>query len=106
MFCGQVFWLFCGLLFDHVPLSCVPPWTSLGFRGLMVTLMNWSVLYLRLMCVIRLGTFDSIRWQFAILAGPSGRSFVLHRKDKSPNVPSVRITPPSEPSKICVGFDG
>src|SRR5215510_16197686 len=58
------------------------------------------------MCVIRLGTFDSIRWQFAILAGPSGRSFVLHRKDKSPNVPSVRTTPPSEPSKICVGFDG
>jgi hypothetical protein len=30
----------------------------------------------------------------------------VHWTDVSANVPSVRITPPSEPSKIWVGFDG
>src|SRR5205823_14863078 len=107
MTCGQVVWLFWGLLFDDVPLSCVPPCTSFGFDGLMATLMNWSVSKLRLMCVIVVGTLDNIRPQFVRLAIPSsGRSFELHREDRSPNVPSVRTTPPSEPLKICVGFDG
>ena len=32
-----------GLLFDHVPLSCVPPWTSAGFDGLIATLINCNV---------------------------------------------------------------
>ncbi len=32
------------LLFDHVPLSCVPPITSQTLDGLIATLMNWSVL--------------------------------------------------------------
>src|SRR5947207_9650266 len=59
------------------------------------------------MCVIRFGTRDNSRLQLFRLAAPSnGRSFELHREDKSPNVPSVRITPPSEPPKIWVGFDG
>src|SRR6059058_4757537 len=59
------------------------------------------------MCVIRLGTRDNSRLQLFRLAAPRpARSFELHRKDRSPNVPSVRITPPSEPSKIWVGFDG
>src|SRR4030095_16963286 len=59
------------------------------------------------MCVIVVGTRESIRPQFARLAAPrTPRSFELHRADRSPNVPSVRITPPSDPSKICVGFDG
>src|SRR5919204_4783541 len=107
MFCGQSAVLHSGSLFDHVPLSCVPPWTSHGFDGLMATSMNWSVSRFWSRCVIRFGTFDSIRLQFARLAAESsGRSFELHRADRSPNVPSVRITPPSEPSKIWVGFDG
>src|SRR6476659_5516242 len=106
MLCGQVFRSPEGLLFDHVPLSCVPPWTSAGFDGLIATLMNCNVSRFRSMCVIRFGARDSIRPQFARLAAPSGRSEGLHRKDRSPNVPSVRITPPSEPSKIWVGFEG
>src|SRR4029077_15071856 len=107
MFCGQVFWSPTGSLFDHVPLSCVPPWTSAGFDGLIATLMNCSVLRFMSMCVIWFGTRDSIRPQFARLAAPSsGRSPELHRNERLPNVPSVRITPPSEPSKIWVGFDG
>jgi hypothetical protein len=52
-------------------------------------------------------TRESIRAQLARLAEPRRpRSFELHREDKSPNVPLVRITPPSEPSKICVGLLG
>src|SRR5919197_698028 len=94
-------------MFDQVPLSCVPPMTSHGFDGLMATLMNWSVSRLRSRCVIRFGTCDSIRLQFARLAAPSSpRSSELHRDERSPNVPSVRITPPSEPPKIWVGLDG
>src|SRR5207248_4613452 len=111
MFCGQLFRSPTGLLFDHVPLSCVPPWTSAGFDGLIATLMNCNVSRFRSMCVIRLGTCDSIRLQLLRLSVPSkGRSptpkLPLHRNERSPNVPSVRITPPSEPSKIWVGFDG
>src|ERR1700720_643481 len=107
MFCGQLFWSPSGLLFDHVPLSCVPPWTSAGFDGLMATSMNCKVSRFLSMCVITFGTRDSIRLQFARLAAPgSGRSPELHRDERSPNVPSVRTPPPSEPSKIWVGFDG
>src|SRR6478672_10663340 len=107
MLCGQVFRSPEGLLFDHVPLSCVPPWTSAGFDGLIATLINCNVLRLRSVCAIRFGTRESMRPQFArlkVLRRP--RSFELHREDKSPKLPSVRITPPSEPSKIWVGFDG
>src|SRR6476646_5286997 len=101
MTCGQVFRSPEGLLFDQVPLSCVPPWTSAGFEGLIATLINCSVLRFLSMCVIRLGTRESMRPQFARLAAPrSGRSPELHLKDRLPNAPSVRITPPSEPSKI------
>src|SRR6266478_3767942 len=107
MFCGQSFWLASGSLFDHVPLSCVPPWTSAGFDGLMATPTNCNVSRFRSVCVIRFGTRDSSRLQLFRLAAPSsGRSFELQRVDRSPNAPSVRITPPSEPSKIWVGFDG
>ena len=28
---------------SHVPLSCVPPWSSCGLCGLAVTLIHWSV---------------------------------------------------------------
>src|SRR5438552_14206235 len=107
MFCGQLFRSSWGLLFDQVPLSWVPPWTSAGFDGLIATLMNCNVSRFRSMCVTRFGTRDNSRLQLFRLAVPSsGRSFELHRADRSPNAPSVRITPPSEPSKIWVGFDG
>src|SRR5437667_11776614 len=107
MFCGQSVWLASGSLFDHVPLSCVPPATTAGFEGLIATLMNCNVSRFRSVCVIKLGTRDNSRLQLFRLAAPScGRSFELHRKDRSPKAPSVRITPPSEPSKIWIGFDG
>src|SRR5438094_8519740 len=107
MFCGQSFWLPTGSLFDHVPLSCVPPWTSAGFEGLIATPTNCNLSRLQSMCVTRFGTRDNSRLQLFRLADPSsGSSFELHRKDRSPNDPSVRIIPPSEPSKIWVGFDG
>src|SRR5919197_852967 len=107
MFCGQLFWSHSGSLLAHVPLSCVPPWISQGFDGLIETLMNWSVFRFLSMCVIRFGTLDNSRPQFARLAAPSsGRSFELQRAERLPNVPSVRMTPPSEPSKIWVGLDG
>src|SRR5262245_32556272 len=107
MICGQSFVSQDGLLFDHVPLSCVPPMTSHEFAGLMATLMNWSVFRFVSVCVISVGTRESIRAQFARLAAPSsGRSFELQRDGMSPNEPSVRITPPSEPSKIWVGLFG
>src|ERR1700687_1636596 len=107
MFCGQLFLSASGSLFVHVPLSCSPPWTSAGFEGLIATPMNCNVSRFVSTCVIRFGTRDNSRLQLFRLAAPSsGRSPELHRKDRSPNVPSVRITPPSEPSKIWVGFDG
>src|ERR687888_187688 len=87
MFWGQLFRSHSGSLFDQVPLSCVPPWTSHGFDGLIATSMNWSVSRFRSRCVIRFGTFDSIRLQFARLAAPSsGRSFELQRAERSANV--------------------
>src|SRR4029077_17705480 len=107
MFCGQSVWLPTGSLFAHVPLSCVPPATSAGFDGLMATLMNCNVSRFRSMCVIWLGTLDNSRLQLFRLAAPSsGRSPELQCDEMSANVPFVRITAPSEPSKIWVGFDG
>src|SRR5207237_9051373 len=101
MICGQSLCEQLGSRFDHVPLCWVATITYNGLDGLIATLMNWSVLRFWSRCVIRFGTFDSIRLQFARLAAPSsGRSFELQRPERSPNVPSVRITAPSEPSKI------
>ena len=51
-------------MFDHVPLSCVPPMTSHVLDGLIATLMNCSVLASFLsMCSISVGTRDSSRLQ-------------------------------------------
>src|SRR5437899_572377 len=98
MICGQLFWSQLPSLFDHVPLSCVPPWTSHELEGLIATPMNCSVSRFRSVWVVWFGTFDSIRMQFARLAAPSsGRSFELQRDEMSANEPSVRTTPPSEP---------
>src|SRR5437588_10372851 len=107
MFCGQSFWLPSGSLFDHVPLSCVPPWTSAGFDGLIATPTNCNVSRFRSVCVTRFGTRDSSRLQLFRLSGESsGRSFELQRDEMYANVPFVRITPTSEPSKICVSLEG
>ena len=96
------------LVFDQVPLSCVPPSTSHGFAGLIATLMNWSVLPRFLsMCVIRSASARAAAGRRAARRRrEAGRSVELHCDEMSANVPSVRITPPSEPSKIWVGFDG
>ncbi len=54
------------LLFDHVPLSCVPPMTSQELDGLIATLMNCSVLLSFLsMWSSAVGTRDSSRLQAA-----------------------------------------
>ena len=51
-------------VFDHVPLSCVPPMTSHESHGLIATLMNCSVLLsLRSMWSSAAGTRDSSRLQ-------------------------------------------
>src|SRR5207237_1069951 len=97
MFCGQLFRSPTGLLFDHVPLSCVPPWTSAGFDGLIATLMNCNVSRFRSMCVIRLGTCDSIRLQLLRLSVPSkGRSptpkLPLHRNVRFTAVPGAEAS--------------
>src|SRR4051794_40712376 len=101
MTCGHVFVSQPG--FDHVPLSCVPPMTSHGIAGLIATFTNCSVSRFRLMCVIWVGIRDSSRRQAGRLAAEGGRVEV-QSPEVSWNVPSVRIIPPSEPSKICVGL--
>src|SRR3982074_1937661 len=102
MICGHVPFWHCAWWFDQVPLSCVPPWTSQGCCGLIDTPTNWSVEdRLRLTCLITVGTRESSRLQLLRLAGPSsGRSPWLQRDEMSAKLPFVRITPPSDPSKI------
>src|ERR671934_646179 len=92
----------------QVPLSCVPPWTSHGFDGLIDTPTNWSVCERILsVCPSSVGTRDRSRLQFARLAAPSnGRSPELQCPERSENVPLVRINAPSDDSKICVGLLG
>src|SRR5690349_7718395 len=100
-------------LFDQVPLSCVPPITSHEFAGLIATLMNCSVeLRLRLMWASSNGTLDRSRLQPTLSAPVTGppvapsRPTSSHCEEMFANVPLVRITPPSEPSKIWFGFPG
>src|SRR6476646_3966745 len=100
-------------VFDHVPLSCVPPITSHESAGLIATLMNCSVeLSLRSMWLSSTGTRDSSRLH-PTLSGPvtgppvkPSRPTSSHCDEMLTNVPLVRITPPSEPSKIWVGLPG
>ena len=66
----------------------------------MATLMNWSVCPIPLlMWVIWLGIRDRRRWHASVLPAESVRS-VVHWLEVFANAPSVRITPPSEPTKI------
>src|SRR5690242_21177395 len=100
-------------LFDQVPLSCVPPMTSHESAGLIATLMNCSVLLnLRSMWASSNGTRDSSRLQPTLSAPVTGppvapsRPTSSHCVEMLAKVPLVRITPPSEPSKIWVGLPG
>src|ERR1044071_2099535 len=89
---------------SQVPLSCVPPWTSFGFRGFTDSVWNCSVdrPVLRLsMCV---GILASELWHAASDRAPSPR--VAQTSEPSTSDPLERTTPPSEPSKNCSGFDG
>src|SRR3954469_14296053 len=99
-------------VFDHVPLSCVPPITSHESNGLIATLMNCSVLLsLRSMWSSTTGTRDSIRLHAMLSppvtkAPPPLRPSSSHCDEMLANVPLVLITPPSDPSKIWVGLPG
>jgi hypothetical protein len=101
-------------MFDHVPLSCVPPITSQDWAGLIATLMNWIVLLnRRLMWSSWAGTRESIRLH-AMLSPPTTvpsavvpfRPTSSHCDEVSANVPLVRTRPPSDPSKNWVGLPG
>ena len=91
----------------------MPPRTSHGFAGLIATLMNCSVLLSLLsMWLSSVGTRESSRLQVGQLPDVLGsglpplRNGLSHWDEMSENVPFVRITPPSEPSKIWVGLPG
>src|SRR5947207_14753134 len=99
--------------FDHVPLSCVPPMTSSELDGLMATLMNCNVLLnLLSTCPSAAGTRDRSHLQPTLSAPVTGppvkpsRPTSSHCDEMSANVPLVRMIPPSDPSKIWVGFPG
>src|SRR5215210_5885661 len=55
---------------------------------------------------MRVGIRDSRRWQASVRPALSGCRIVVHCEDVSPKDPLVRMMPPSDDSKICVGFDG
>src|SRR5205823_4908750 len=99
--------------FAQVPLSCVPPRTRHELNGSIAVLMNWIVLLSFLtMCANLNGTRESNRLQ-PMLSEPvtappvkPSRPTSSHCDEISANVPLVRMTPPSEPSKIWVGLPG
>src|SRR5919197_221994 len=88
----------------HVPLSCVPPWSTLTLNGLTDRLWNCSVVSPWLMPWSRVGTRESICLQRASRVALSPRE--SHSLETSANEPLERIKPPSFPSKNCSGFDG
>src|SRR5262249_2329443 len=100
-------------MFAQVPLSWVPPRTRHGLNGSIATLMNWIVL-LRLLLIwaSSTGTRESNRLQPVLsepVTGPPvtpSRPASWHCDEMSAKVPLVRMTPPSEPSKIWVGLPG
>src|SRR5438874_12758604 len=97
--------------FDQVPLSWVPAITSHPLAGLIDTPTNCSVLLSFLsMWLSTVGTRDRSRSHvicpFAERGPPPLRCGSLHWDETSAKSPLVRITPPSEPSKIWVGLPG
>src|ERR1700704_6146506 len=92
-------------LYNHVPLSWVPPWTSpVGSCGLTETLMNCSVLSPSFREKIFDGMADSIRLHVSMLATPIGR--LAHWLETSTYSPLERTTPPSDVLHQMFGFVG
>src|SRR6187549_3166515 len=101
------------LVFDQVPLSCVPPITSHDRNGLIATFSNCRVLLrLRSVWSSTTGALESSRLQPTLSAPVTGppvtplRPVSSHCAERSANVPLVRMIPPSDPSKIWVGLPG
>src|SRR5262245_10486534 len=92
-------------LYSHVPLSCVPPWTSpVGSNGLTDTLMNCRVMSPSFSEKIFDGTADNRRLHVSMLAAPIGRS--AHWLVMSTYPPLDRTTPPSDVLHQMSGFVG
>src|SRR5436189_156902 len=113
MTCVNVFRSLHPFRFDQVPLSCVPPRTRQELNGSIAALMNWIVLLSFLsMWASSIGTRESSRLQPTLSAPVTGPPVMTSRPSSSHcdemlvNVPLVRMTPPSEPSKIWVGLPG
>src|SRR5216110_372122 len=113
MTCVNVFRSEHPFTFDQVPLSWVPPRTRHELNGSIAALMSWIVLLSFLsMWANSTGTRDSSRLQPTLslpVTGPPvtpSRPTSSHCAEMLANVPLVRMTPPSEPSKIWVGLPG
>src|SRR5205807_10605009 len=89
---------------SKVPLSWVPPCTSLAFAGFTDRLWNCSVWSPLFRLVYDVGARDKSCWQRARDAPL--RPTRPQRLEMSVNVPSDRIRPPSEPSKYWFGLFG
>src|ERR1700716_605138 len=90
----------------HVPLSWVPPITSLrGLCGLIETCWYCRVARPALRLKIRVGIPVSHIWQSARLAPVFFRFGSLQVLEVSANWPLVRTTPPSDPRKAMSGLD-
>ena len=88
-----------------VPLSCVPPWRRFcGRCALTDRLWNCSVDSPLFMLTSLFATRASSRLHKAV--SDSSRSRVVALAETSPNLPSDRTTPPSEPVMNCSGLPG
>src|SRR3954467_3236410 len=88
-----------------VALSCVPPSRSFnGLFGLTETLSNCVVRRPAFIVTRRFGTCESHALQLARSVPVTSRE--SHCADALPNLPSVRITPPSEPTNAMSGLPG
>src|SRR5713101_4194283 len=96
---------FCGFPVDsQVPLSCVPPWTSLTLRGFTERLWNCSVLSPLFKLVSKVGTRERSCWQRAKAVADNPREFQL--AETSAKDPLERMTPPSDDSQNWNGLFG
>ena len=58
------------------------------------------------MCASLVGIREMSRWHASVLPAENGCRVVVQSADVSWKAPLVRMTPPSDPSKIWVGLDG
>src|SRR5512139_1537301 len=80
---------------SHVPLSCVPPWTSFTLNGFTDRLWNWSVDSPLFMLSSFDGIAESICLQRSSAAPVKPLFGSSHQEERSTNSPLERITPPS-----------